>query len=150
MVGTDWNLFDFGRSRLLENAFLKVVWFACIHQFKYSWYYAILLKFERTDVLSSAVLQNQINQTNKLKQTPIFDVSEKFWCHIYHLCSTSILWIQPIISNNFITIANLKNTDHTRLASMIELVLEQISWENWTTGLKQWSIFAQNTFDVVR
>ena len=37
MVGTKEIIFDFGRSRSLENAFLNV-WFASIHQFKYGWY----------------------------------------------------------------------------------------------------------------
>ena len=40
---------------------------------------------------------------------PIFD--EKIRGHIYHPYLTSILWIQPIIKDNFINIANVKNKD---------------------------------------
>ena len=32
--------------------------------------------------------------------------------------------------DNFINITNVKNKDHRHLASIIEEVLEQISWEN--------------------
>ena len=59
-------IFDFGGSRSLGNVFLRV-WFAAIHQCRYSWYEVILLKFERTDLLSFAVLQNQIIVTDRLK-----------------------------------------------------------------------------------
>ena len=60
------NIFDFGRSILLENAFLSV-WFASIHQYKYSWYNVVLWNFERKDLFSFAVSQNQINLTNRLR-----------------------------------------------------------------------------------
>ena len=60
------NIFDFGRSIFLENAFLSV-WFASIHQYKYSWYNVVLWNFERKDLFSFAVSQNQINLTNRLR-----------------------------------------------------------------------------------
>ena len=69
------------------------------------------LKFERADLYSFAVSQNQINLTNRLKKT-IFDVSEKFRSHTYHIYVTPIMWIQPIKSKNFMNIANIKNKDH--------------------------------------
>ena len=66
LVGPEGRFFYFRRSRLLENAFLRVP-FAFILQCKYGWYYAILLKFEKTDLFSFAVSQKQINLTNRLK-----------------------------------------------------------------------------------
>ena len=59
-------VFDFEKSRSMENAFLSV-WFAPIHQCKHGWYWVILLQFERTELLSFAVSHNQINLTNRLK-----------------------------------------------------------------------------------
>ena len=60
------NIFDFGRSIFLENAFLSV-WFASIRQYKYSWYNVVLWNFERKDLFSFAVSQNEINLTNRLR-----------------------------------------------------------------------------------
>ena len=37
MVRAERKIFDFGRSRLLESAFLSA-WFSSIHQWKYDWY----------------------------------------------------------------------------------------------------------------
>ena len=54
------------------------------------------------------------------KQTPITDATEKFRSHIYHLQPNSILWIQPIISDNFVNIANAKNKDHRHLPSTVK------------------------------
>ena len=71
---------------------------------------------KKQNYLVFVVSQNQINLTNRI----IFDVSKKFESHIYHLHPNSILWIQPIISNNFINIANVKNKDHKHLAISIE------------------------------
>ena len=66
MAGAIVKRFDFGRSKSIENAFSNI-WFASIHQCKYGWYQFILLRFERTDLLSFVVSLNQINLTNILK-----------------------------------------------------------------------------------
>ena len=47
------------------------MWFDSIHHCRCGWYQFILLKLERTDLLSSAVSPNQINLTNRLKVIPI-------------------------------------------------------------------------------
>ena len=71
LVGPEGRFFYFRRSRMLENAFLRLS-FALILQCKYRWYYVILLKFEKTDLFSVAVSQKQINLTNRLKTNANF------------------------------------------------------------------------------
>ena len=74
------------------------MWFDSIHHCRCGWYQFILLKLERTDLLSSAVSPNQINLTNRLKKIPIHadvahvttNVTVKHWNAI-PLCRPSIL-----------------------------------------------------------
>ena len=40
---------DFGRSRLLENAFLSM-WFASLHQCKYGWYLVNITSKLKTNI----------------------------------------------------------------------------------------------------
>ena len=71
MVEAEGENFDFGMSRSLEKSFLSIQ-FAFVHQWKYEWYQVIDLKLERTDLLSFAISQNQINLTNTLKRNANF------------------------------------------------------------------------------
>ena len=74
------------------------MWFDSIHHCRCGWYQFILLKLERTDLLSSAVSRNQINLTNRLKVIPIHadvvhvttNVTVRHWSEI-PLCRPSIL-----------------------------------------------------------
>ena len=107
-------IFDFEKSRSMENAFLSV-WFAPIHQCKHGWYWVILLQFERTELLSFVVSHNQINLTNRLKnkhQSLMFPRNFK---------AISTIFTQPqYCEYNFINIRYVKNKDHRQLTSTTE------------------------------